>query len=205
MNQVIAISGPIGAGKSSLRMALENTLPNCVSVDIDHYQSITQRSLAFVQDWMQSGANPDAFPLPRLANDLRQLRSGFPINHPTNGQTVAPAEVILFETPFGRLHTETAQQIDILLWIETPLDVALARKLQQFVGEALHNSSPSGIREFHQWIFVYLQNYSTTIHSLMRMQQERIASRADVRVDGTLPINQLVLRAAEAVGHLNRQ
>jgi uridine kinase len=49
------------------------------------------------------------------------------VTSPVNGVTVAPAKYIIFEGPLGRVHQKTGQSIDYLVFIDTPLEVGLAR------------------------------------------------------------------------------
>ena len=159
MSFVVGICGPIGAGKSTLVAMLAREFRNATPLDIDDYQMVTQRSLAFIRNWMVQGADPNEFPLPQLANDLQQLCNGYPVLNPVTGATLSPAEIVLLETPFGRLHSETAAYVDMFLWLDTPLDVALARKLMQFNSHSLRQNDAEQRRQFQEWLTVYLENY----------------------------------------------
>ena len=75
-------------------------------------------------DWLARGADYDELPLGSLAADLARLKQGAP---PVGSERTRP--LILFDTLVGRAHAATAPLIDRLVWIDIPLDIALARKI----------------------------------------------------------------------------
>lgn len=46
---------------------------------------------------------------------------------PATGNRIVPGDHVILEMPLGREYAETAQAIDIVIWIDTPLDVALRK------------------------------------------------------------------------------
>ncbi len=130
MPDIVAIAGPPGSGKSSLVKALSKSFDNASIVYFDNYQEFVKQSQIDIIAWMDAGADYNEFQLPQLAADLAVIKSGRPVKDPVSQATIEPTETILFETLFGRAHRSTGQYIDRLIWLDTPLDIALARNIK---------------------------------------------------------------------------
>jgi uridine kinase len=196
---VVAVTGPVGAGKTTLVNGLAARLPDACAIHFDHYQTVTKRPIDEIARWMRSGADPNAFQIPGLSEALAALLRGEPASDPKTGETIPPRRIVLLDTPFGTLHQETARFIDLLAWIETPLDVALARKVREFTGHFLDARDPDAGRSFVPWLHGYLGNYLDVVADLMRMQKEKLGAEADFAVDGSGPPDAVVERAAREI------
>lgn len=195
---VIAISGPVGAGKSTLVDGLAAELADSAIVRFDHYETVTQQPIEQVRDWMRDGADLDAIEIPGLAEDLCALKQGRAIVDPATRAAIRPAKYILFETQFGRRHAATGAHIDLLFWVDTPLDVALARKLLQF-SRGFDAGAPAAAARWALWLREYLENYLGVVGSLLRMQRDTVAADADLVLDGEGTPRTLQLEAARAI------
>jgi hypothetical protein len=80
-----------------------------------------------------------------------------------------------------------------------PLEVALARKVRELVGGFLGQRRPEQHLEFLAWLQQYLENYLTTVRDVLRIQQERVAARADIVLDGMGSIEALGEQAAAEI------
>ena len=194
MPTIISISGPPGSGKSSLASNLARLLQDTATVHFDHYEQLTDQPLEDVIRWMDQGADIDRFVIPGLSQALATLKRGAPIVDPLSGKTIQPAATILFETPFGRRHTDTGRHIDLSLWIDTPLDVALARKLKELTTPPHQNNQSQP-----EWLTDYLDNYITGTHALLRMQRDKVRPTADVVIDGLATPNQMAEQAHQQI------
>ena len=58
--RVVAVAGPVGAGKTSLVRGLQARLPDAEAVFLDHWETFTQRPLEELEDWIRAGAEIDA-------------------------------------------------------------------------------------------------------------------------------------------------
>ncbi|MBV9151144.1 MAG: hypothetical protein JO213_20200 [Alphaproteobacteria bacterium] len=94
--------------------------------------------------------------------------------------------LLLFETPFGRLHRATGACIDVLVWIDTPLDLALARAILAFTRNVQRDRAPHAARNFIEWQLQYISFYST-VREMYLAQRQQVAPGADLVIDGTLP------------------
>jgi uridine kinase len=181
---VIGIAGPVGAGKSTLAGGLAIELADAAIVRFDHYEQVTEQPIETIRDWMRAGADLDAVEIPQLAAALGSLKAGCAVVDPVTGRSIPPARYILFETQFGRRHSATGQYIDLMVWIDTPLDLALARKVRQFAA-SLDGADAGAARTFAPWLRGYLDNYLGVVGDLLRIQRETVGAGADLVVDGT--------------------
>ena len=186
MGRVIAVSGPPGAGKSSLVQALAAVLPDSTAIQFDHYERMTRQPIEEVRRWMDEGADIERLPVPGLGEALAALKQGHAVLDPTANKQIEAAQNILFETQFGRAHSPTGRHVDFLAWIDTPLDIALARKIRQFARE-LDSRDPAEAAAFGDWLSAYLDNYLGVVGNLLRFQRDKVAAQADIVVDGLLP------------------
>lgn len=173
MRGVVGVAGAPGSGKSTLVAALAQALPGARALHMDDYENMTRLPLEAVARWYRAGADIDAFEFPQLQAALAR-----------------PAQdLVLFETQFGRAHGATGRHVGFLIWIDTPLDIALARAL----GAALERGAGA------QWLRGYLDGYLGTVRELLEMQQARVAPGADLVLDGRLAAPALAAQAADAI------
>lgn len=189
MRHVIAVAGPAGGGKSSLVGALLETLRDATAIYVDSYQRITEQPIREIVRWMERGADFNEFSIPLLSDHLGALKRGLPVVDPQTGREIAPRKYILFETHFGRAHRDTGKHVDLLLWIDTPLDVALARNVLDLIAA---RESPNGLQR-------YLVSYLEDVRRLRLMQRERVCAEADVVLDGAAGPEAILEQARRAI------
>jgi uridine kinase len=189
MRYVIAVAGPAGGGKSSLVGALLGALRDATAIYVDSYQRITEQPIREIVRWMERGADFDEFSIPLLSDHLAALKRGQPVVDPRTRREIAPAKYILFETHFGRAHRDTGKHVDLLLWIDTPLDIALARNVSDLLASG---ESPAGLQR-------YLRSYLEDVRRLRLMQRERICADADVALDGAAGFEAVLEQARRAI------
>jgi uridine kinase len=186
MPSVIAVSGPPGAGKSTLVAGLARALSGAGAIHMDGYDNMTRLPIETVARWYREGADIDAFDFPQLQADLQRLKHG-------------PGKYLLFETQFGRAHRATGRHVDLLIWIDTPLDIALARNVQALAGGFLAERSPEQLAGRLRWLQDYVGNYLGTVRELVGMQAQRVAPAADIVIDGQASPEQMVRAAQEQI------
>lgn len=190
MRKVIAIAAPVGGGKSSLAAALAHAL-DAPMLCYDDYETATHRSVAELQDWLALGADFERLEAPGLVEQLAQLRAADSGSHDS---------WVVFEMPLGRAWSPTAAFIDVLVWLDVPADIALARKLRELAAAA-RLDQPDGAREALRWLDDYLGHYLTTVHRVLDVQRQRVPADADLVLDGrgaTGDLLQQVLAGLEA-------
>jgi uridine kinase len=129
MNTIIAVSGFSGSGKSTLVHELCKDL-NAVSLFFDAYQKTT----VYPPDMMSRLAtgqhiDPVEVKSPNFLHDLKSLKKGKTVIDPWGRVLTPSSKYIVIEEPFGRLREGMADVIDCVVYIDTPADVSLARRL----------------------------------------------------------------------------
>ncbi len=191
MNQVIAVASAIGGGKTTLARALAGQLGDAAVIHFDSYEKVSEQPMRDIAAWMAAGARFDDFHLPGLAAALGDLKEGRPVVDPLAGREIRPGTHILFETPLGREHAETGAYIDRLIWIDVPLEIALARKIAEHTAVFLDKYRPEDHAGCIQWLQRYLKHYLSHVRDLLVTQRRRLAADADIVVDGTVAPDSL--------------
>ncbi|MEA1831390.1 uridine kinase [Methylobacterium durans] len=197
---VVAVAGPPGSGKTSLTEALSRHLGGAPIVSYDAYERITDWPPDRVADWLRRGAPLAEVPLPGLATDLAALRRGEAVPDRARGGTLrlgrAEPRIALFDTLLGRAHAGTGAFIDLLIWLDVPLDVALARKLRSFTAEALRD--PRAGPPLLAALDAYLGRYETLLRPTYAIQRERVRPGADLVLPAA-PLADLLTAALPAL------
>lgn len=208
---IIAVCGPPGSGKSTFAKALATAL-DAVVIDMDHYQTFTDDSLdeviANLSDTTDSDDFYSRFEIPQLSEDLQQLQQGMAVSiasqSDTPPKTVQATGDIVFETHFGRAHPSSGQLIDFLIWLDCPLDIAMARKLGGFLTDFISGDALDH-RDQMVWLNQYIQQYQSGVRNMLDIQQRAIPNHADLRLEAHKPIEEMLERALTALDQWRRQ
>jgi uridine kinase len=169
---VISIASPPGGGKTTLSRLLSARLHDAPILHYDDHETLTRRSPAEIERWLDDGARLDEIPVPGYAEKLTSLKA------------VGRGHVVV-DSPLGRAHRPTAAMIDFLFFIDTPLDIALARVLRKQATLAAHPPDRDGALKFAGWLEGYLDNYARFMHRCYVMQRAVVLPQADLVLDGT--------------------
>lgn len=180
---IVAISGHPGGGKTTLTKALATRL-GVPALHYDDFETMTSRPPAEVRGWIERGSNYDEIELGRLAGELERRA----------GASDRP-KLVLFDTLLGRAHRQTGELIDVLIWIDTPPDIALARK----IGDAAARAAQTESAEFLGWLCGYLDHYQSFISGTYDVQRKRVRPDADIILDGRLGQRELTDQALSAI------
>lgn len=123
---VIAISSVSGGGKTVVVKQLTEKLENAVAIHFDDYETPeTYPKNPF--DLLKNDVDFNVVKSPVLAEHLQALKNGESVTTP-RGEVLSPKRLIIYEGPLGYAQHETGQFIDFLVFIDTPLEVSLARR-----------------------------------------------------------------------------
>ena len=149
--------------------------------------------------WIAEGADLTAFELPRFGEDVRKLREGEAVITPT-GRRVEPASYLVIEEPFGSGRKDMAGLVDFGVCIDTPMEVALARRLLDVV-ERWEGPPEQRLK----WIGSYLNTYLFEgMREVYTAINGRVKERSQLILDGLSPVEQNAQRVVEAVAQSHR-
>ena len=187
---VVGLSGVPGAGKTTLTQLLLQNYRQAQAVYYDQFQTVTLMSPTQIRGWFERGGDPNEFPLSELLGELTR-RTQIP-----PGAERRP--LVLFETPFGRLHRATGAFVDFLVWIDTPFDVALSRAVLAFLDAAQRDKAPNAAADFIRWQRQYMLNYPT-IRAMYLAQRDSISAAADLVLDGSQSTAELAAAVVKSL------
>ena len=199
MRYIIAVAAPIGGGKTSFVTEIAKRLNDATTIHYDRYEKITEEPAHNLLQWLKNGANFNDFIIPNLSDDLEKLKRGEPIVDPLTNTEIPSKKYIIIEMPLGKEHENTAKYIDLLIWIEIPLDIALARKLKEFTGLFLAKHRQETYKDRIIWLDTYLDNYLQVIGKVLQMQKTKVSANADIIIDGQSDVETMLQHATQEI------
>ena len=192
--KVIGISAVGGGGKTAVARRLAEVLGDSVALHFDDYDdsNVHPKDL---QRWFADGASYDAYETPVFTRHLQTLKAGRSICHPIGGTAVGPASYVVADIPLGRSHSASGRFIDLMVFIDTPLDVAMARRVLRDIERAVRWTADEALRH----VKGELNGYEAQARPIYEHFQERIRAGSDLIVDGTLSIDLIVERIRSEV------
>ncbi|WP_205138013.1 AAA family ATPase [Virgibacillus halotolerans] len=172
---VIAIAGVSGGGKTTIAKHLNEKLQNSKALFFDDYDFDGPDNII---DWIDKGADYDEWDLAPLIRDLEALLT-------------KPLDYIVLDFPFAFKHAKTSNLIDLAVYIDTPLDIAMARR----VIRDFKNSS-------NKHILIEMENYISQGRRGYLEMLKSIKPNSDIIVDGTLSVSKITDKIYEEI--LNR-
>jgi len=205
-NYVIAISSVSGGGKTTLVKKTVELLKG-TALFFDEYASVSEYP-SDLKKWVKDGADVNEWKTPQFAQDLADLKRGARIVSPLDGASILPSEYIVIEEPMGRARAEMGRLIDFVAVIDTPLEIALARRL-------LRDFSPSSLGDIEQAtreqlaaslnqmvgnLQGFLNGYLSVARDIYIAVQEHAKANCDLVLDGSRPVEELAQELVRAVG-----
>lgn len=187
---VIGIAGASGSGKTSLARALVRALGEARSTPLSHddyYRPLTptQRAAVDRHDFDEPAALDNAL----LAAHLAALKRGqevavpvyaFDVHDRVGSRAVVARDVIVVDGILLLAVPELRAALDVAVFVHTPLEVCLARRLARDVAE--RGRTPEGVQA--QW--------AATVAPAWERHVAPSRVHADVVVDGTAPLDGAV-------------
>lgn len=110
---IIVVGGVSGSGKTTVSKHLSSKLGNAKAIFFDDYDFDGPSNII---DWVERGADYDEWDLDLLLKDLEVFRSD-------------SVRYIVIDFPFAYQHAQIKEWINFAVFIDTPLDIAYARRL----------------------------------------------------------------------------
>ena len=186
MAKIVGITGISGAGKTFVSRALAKKLNRATVVFWDEYDDLKQNPTIAPSDyveWYRRGGNYEEWKTDSLEATLKHLKNGKSILCPVTRKVLEPSPYIIFDTGLGYYHRQTGQYIDYLVFLDTPLDICLCRRvIRDFSKEG---GSTSG-KEILEDLSFYLEQ-SRPLFQLP--YQDR---KYDFAIDGMKSVDEIV-------------
>lgn len=191
MNQVkvVGISAVSGGGKTAVTRRLVEVLGDAVALHFDDYDD-TNVHPDDLQRWFADGADYDAFQTPVFSRHLQSLKAGRSVHYPVGGLLIGPTRYVVADAPLGRTHADSGSFIDLMVFIDTPLDVAMARRIHRDIELAAPSTADDMLERVKAVHYVY-EGWFRLIHEHF---QKRMRASSDLIVDGSLSIDLIVER-----------
>lgn len=164
---VIAITGTMGSGKSTIAQRLSERL-SCTVLCEDDFNPAFSRSAQDVATWWQQGGDVQQFDFTPLVQAVERA--------------TANGELVLLETHFGRQHSQLRPWIDLQLWLDVPFDIAFVRKAgqlcRQFADQDSHDAA-AGLR----WMAEFCDAWLNVTRPMFTWQKSIIGGQSDERIN----------------------
>lgn len=180
MVKIIGIQGISGSGKTFLTKYLALAL-QATCLHWDDYDSISSDPPDYTE-WLKTSKDYNDWKYDALGETLCLLKHGQTVTCPATQRTLIPTEYVIFDAPLGYDHKITGQWIDFLIFLDTPPDVALARRLLRDYQPQSKRNDNEILDEISDYLYarpVYMETYERK-------------NRADLILDGSQSIDLLV-------------
>lgn len=157
MSILISISGPSGAGKTTIAKFLADSIPLSKLILFDEHED----KVVFPKSYPR--AMPEEYELSLLSEFIK-------------GEKKASPGLIVFDYPFGRMNQKLNTLIDIAVFLKVPLDVSMARRTRR----ELKTNNPSE----YEWLLSMLEYWEKGARDFCMHWEESVAKSCDLVIDG---------------------
>ncbi|SDP06498.1 Uridine kinase [Paenibacillus sp. yr247] len=172
--RVISIAAVSGGGKTTITNQLLSKLNNAKALYFDDYEF--QNCPDDICEWVEKGADYNEWNLLPLIKDVQLLLKDNSL------------EYIVLDYPFAYLHNEMREYIDMTIYIDTPLDIAMARRI-------LRNYKENPIEDIRN----DLTNYLVRGRAAYLEMERTVKPNSDIVIQGYFNPSFIVERILEEV------
>ena len=165
--KTIAIAAVTAGGKTTVVQEIKRKLKNAVSLHFDDYTF--EGEVEDFHAWVENGANYDVWDLSPLIKDVCEIKKK------------GNCDYLLLDYPFAYCHKGLSKYIDCAIFIDTPLDIAMARRV-------LRDMKKATGEEIRRDMEMYLK-YARVAY--MQMLKDIMPS-SDYVIDGTKELDEKV-------------
>ncbi len=211
---VVGVSSVSGGGKTSLVKATAGLL-GAATLFFDDYAHLSDYP-ADPSDWVARGADVNEWRAPAFARDLAALRDGQDVASVVDGSPIDPRDFIVVEHPLGRAHREVGGMVDFMVLIDTPLEIAFARRLARntanmpspeelearFAADLSEEDlqrAATDLMRVAAFLRDEAQQYLASRREVYVAVHEQVRADCDLIVDGCRPLDDLAQEVAQAV------
>ena len=165
--KVIAIAAVTAGGKTTVVNEIKHNLKNVESLHFDDYSF--EGEVDDFYTWVKNGADYNVWNLSPLIKDILEIKKH------------KKCDYLLLDYPFAYCHNELSQYIDCAIFIDTPLDIAMARRI-------LRDMNNATAEEIRYDVDMYLK-YARVAY--IQMLKDILPS-SDYVIDGTKELDEKV-------------
>ena len=163
--KIISIAAVTAGGKTTIVNELKKQIPSTKSLHFDEYSF--EGEVDDFYTWTKQGADYNVWNLHPLIKDILEIKKN------------SDCEYLLLDYPFAYCHKALSQNIDCAIFIDTPLDIAMARRILRDMGNATGD-------EIRQNMELYLK-YARIAY--IQMIKDVLPS-SDYIIDGTKELSE---------------
>ncbi|PFZ82283.1 hypothetical protein COL83_32080 [Bacillus wiedmannii] len=175
--KIITVAAVSGGGKTTVTERLTHKLMNSKALYFDSYDF--DNCPADICKWIDDGANYDEWVLTPLIKDIQHLLQNSYLDY------------IIVDYPFAYLNSEMRQFIDVTIFIDTPLDIAMARRILRDFKEDTMSEIQNDLKHY---ITYARKAYLEALHT--------VKPNSDIVLDGSLSVDEIINQILES---LNRR
>lgn len=165
--KIIAFASVTAGGKTTIVNEIKKTLKNTESLHFDDYSF--EGEVEDFYAWVMNGADYNVWDLSPIIKDILEIKN--------NGN----CDYLLLDYPFAYCHKELSKYIDCAVFIDTPLDIALVRRI-------LRDMNNATAEEIRYDMEIYLK-YARVAY--VQMLKDILPS-SDYVIDGTKELDEKV-------------
>ena len=165
--KIIAVAALTAGGKTTIVNEIKQQMKNVKSLHFDDYSF--EGKVDDFYTWVMQGADYNVWDLSPLIKDICEI------------QESSECDYLLFDYPFAYCHKALSGYIDCAVFVDTPLDIALARRVLRDMKEATGD-------EIREDMEIYLK-YARVAY--IQMLKDVLPS-SDYVIDGTKELEEKV-------------
>lgn len=165
--KIIAISGTSGGGKTTTVAELARRTPNSKALSIEDGEYEKASGITDLAKWEEDGWDVSLWNLQLLADDIKLLMQ-------------EGLDYIFFDYPFGYMQKQISEFISLSVFIDTPLDIAMARRV-------LRDSKDKSVED----ITKHMEWYLNRGRPLFILSENFQRKDAELIIDGTLATDKI--------------
>lgn len=165
--KVIAIAAVTAGGKTTAVNEITRRLPNARSLYFDAYRF--EGEVDDFYRWVQNGADYNVWNLAPLERDIIKIKEE------------GNCDYLILDYPFAYCNAQIKKYIDAAFFIDTPLDITLARRILRDMGDASGDEIRNDLRGYLDYARV----------AYVQMLKD-IRPSSDHVIDGTKSVEAIV-------------
>lgn len=165
--KIIVIAAVSGGGKTTIVKELNNRLKVSKALYFDDYDFAECPNDFY--EWTKNGSNYNLWNVDTLVDDIEKILLEDEVDY------------LLIDYPFAYQNSQVSSFIDVAIFIDTPLDIAMARRIMRdFSDKSMENLKT----ELNGYVFTGRISYLSML--------DKIKPNSDIVIDGSLSVDEIV-------------